>query len=117
AERRRIVATWKEQDHILTRKASASCLLQANASHCGAMLHAGFFLRFMVVCIANHPHPPARKAEYSPRQFLQERLKKSKKWGIGKGYCSFPELGTNPKYKIKKAFQINLSTSQLFFPA
>ena len=44
--------------HILTREASASCLPQANASHCEAMLHAGFFLRFTLVCTANqHPLP------------------------------------------------------------
>ena len=35
----------------LLAQASASCLPKANASHCEAILHAGFILRFTLVCI------------------------------------------------------------------
>ena len=41
-----VAAERKNIYHSRTREASASRLLQANSSHCGAMLHAGFILHF-----------------------------------------------------------------------
>ena len=55
----RSVVAADKNDHILTHEVSASCLPQVNASHCKAMLHAGFILRFTLVCNANQHFSPS----------------------------------------------------------
>ena len=49
----------------LLAPASASRLPQANSSHCEAMLHAGYILRFTLVCGANQ-HIASRLLGVSP---------------------------------------------------